>query len=271
MSFLNCCCGEYPKGAKCYSLEFTPKFLQYASTTIDVGTCTIDKGEPCTEEAGFDITVTVARGAWEEVTSKPVLSALAGPLFCSCGTACVYTWPAPDPNTWTAAVEWCSSDCSEGTAEGSGGSAYRLVSGTNLQFLTFSSPAYCEPGLGAVVITFRAAPPDVTLTGDCEDITIETAFGAVYPMTSTTIELVYCFRAGTAKCVLDLYSVTVNAVLQTFGGAPSDPDCYCNGTGPVVTYTGTAASGTEIVGSFGTIYALAGSPPTEITCRECVP
>lgn len=271
MSFLNCCCGEYPKGAKCYSLEFTPKFLQYSTTTVTITDCEIDNGEGCETETGYGITIDVARGAWAEITSKSVVKFDPGPLACSCGEHCVYTWTPPDPNTWTAAVEWCSSDCSEGTAEGSGGAAYRLVSETHLQSLTFASPAYCEPGLGSVVITFRASPPDVTLTGACGDIDIESGFGAVYENTATTIVLVYCYRAGTAKCVLDLYSVTVNAVLQTFGGAPSDPDCYCNGTGPVVTYTGTAASGTEIVGSFGTIYALAGSPPTEITCRECVP
>lgn len=98
---------------------------------------------------------------------------------------------------------------------------------------------------------------------------VKDAFGWFTPAPVTYVELVYCFRTTNPKCVLDLYSVELGASMPTFGNYAWPSDCECDPPSDV-TYTGTMPASIEYASSgFGSLYALAGSPPTVLGCSAC--
>ncbi len=261
-----CCCNDYPAGPKCYSLSFSPKHVRWYDVVVTTGSCT-------TEECGPSPTVdaAVTLGALREFGTQPVIIGRPWDNYCDCSSLVCEVKNYTVSGTWTAALEFCSADCSEGS--GAPGD-WRVVSSTNLYAVSSVPVAACgPPGFTGIKIVFRGVPATQTLSACGRDVLMERVFGHnTAPMTQ--VELVYCRRPGTNSCVLDLYSVTIG------GGAYSHDDgigitldsCACSEDGNYhQTVTGSIGTTTEYAGGFGAIYALAGSPPTSITCRECVP
>lgn len=260
-----CCCDDYPAGPKCYALSFAPKFIRWYTVTLTASSCESGCG---TSDA---VTASVALGALQAFGTQQVLLPRTPTEPCDCNWLCSIVDYTPDA-TWTAAVEFCSADCGEGT--GAPG-AWRIVSSTNLVSVVSVATAACgPPGFTGIQINFRGKPPAVTLSGCGHSVVMDTTFGAAYSP-QTDVSLVYCRRPGTDSCVLDLYSVTMGGNAYSYNplGAGAVGDCDCDPgtlTGNVSeTVSGTIGTTTEYAGAFGSVYALAGSPPLSITCRAC--
>lgn len=262
-----CCCNDYPAGPKCYSLSFSPKHVRWYDVSVVASTC-----ESACGDSQF-VTVTVTQGSLVEFGTQPVIIGKAPDDGCDCDALMCEAKDYTVSGTWTAALEFCSADCSEGS--GAPGD-WRVVSSTNFYAVSSVPVAACgPPGFTGIKITFRGVPATQTLTACGTSAVMERAFGHnTAPMTQ--VELVYCRRPGTNSCVLDLYSVTIGGAAYDYKDAAglTPDDCICDagtGTNLAETVTGTIGTTTEYAGGFGAIYALAGSPPTSITCRECVP